>query len=66
MVSDHPYWTITDKFGRFKLTDIPPGSYNVVVVGEGVKPQFGRGIKVEGGKNTKLEIPLGAKHLEFA
>lgn len=65
IVADNPYWTLTDAHGRFKLTDIPAGSYNVVVVGEGIKPQIGRGIKVEGGKNTKLEIPLGAKHLEF-
>lgn len=66
IVANNPYWTMTDKFGRFKLSNVPPGSYTLVVIGEGIKPQLGKGIKVEAGKNTKLEIPLGAKHLAFA
>lgn len=31
LVKDHPYYAITDEQGRFSLTDIPPGTYRVVV-----------------------------------
>ncbi len=65
LVADNPYWTLTDQFGRFKLTDVPAGEYAIVVVGEGLKPVRQGGIKVESGKNTKLEIPLGKKHLDW-
>ena len=29
-VFDHPYFAVTGKDGTFKLTDVPPGKYNVV------------------------------------
>ncbi len=66
MIPDNPYWAITDEHGRFKLTDVPPGKYAIVVLGEGIKPVKQSGIEVQGGKNTRLEIPLGQKHLDWA
>jgi Polysaccharide lyase family 4, domain II len=31
LVIDHPYYAVTDKEGHFKIGDIPPGTYKVVV-----------------------------------
>ena len=31
LVSDHPYYAVTDKNGNFSIDNIPPGTYEVVV-----------------------------------
>ncbi len=35
LVVTHPYYTVTDEDGRFKLTDVPPGDYELVAWHEG-------------------------------
>jgi hypothetical protein len=35
MVVSHPYYTVTDESGAFKLTDVPPGEYEIVAWHEG-------------------------------
>jgi hypothetical protein len=35
MVVSHPYYAVTDLNGRFELTDVPPGDYEVVAWHEG-------------------------------
>lgn len=37
MVVSHPYYAVTDKSGRFELTDVPPGQYQIVAWHEGWK-----------------------------
>jgi hypothetical protein len=37
MVVSHPYYTVTDENGKFELTDVPPGQYQVVAWHEGWK-----------------------------
>jgi hypothetical protein len=37
MVVPHPYYTVTDESGKFKLTDVPPGQYQIVAWHEGWK-----------------------------
>ena len=35
MVVPHPYYAVTDESGRFELTDVPPGTYQIVAWHEG-------------------------------
>jgi Carboxypeptidase regulatory-like domain len=35
MVVSHPYYTVTDENGKFKLTGVPPGQYEIVAWHEG-------------------------------
>jgi hypothetical protein len=35
MVAPHPYFAVTDETGKFKLSDVPPGQYQVVAWHEG-------------------------------
>jgi len=35
MVAPHPYYAVTDRDGKFELTDVPPGTYQVVAWHEG-------------------------------
>ena len=37
MVVSHPYYAVTDLNGRFELSDVPPGNYEVVAWHEGWK-----------------------------
>lgn len=32
---NHPYFAVTDKMGRYEITDIPPGTYTIVAWHEG-------------------------------
>src|SRR5579872_512787 len=35
VVASHPYYAVTDESGRFELTDVPPGTYQIVAWHEG-------------------------------
>lgn len=37
LVVPHPYYAVTDESGRFDLTDVPPGQYEIVAWHEGWK-----------------------------
>ena len=37
LVVSHPYYTVTDESGRFQLTEVPPGEYEIVAWHEGWK-----------------------------
>jgi hypothetical protein len=37
LVVPHPYYTVTDESGKFELTDVPPGDYEIVAWHEGWK-----------------------------
>ena len=34
-VAPHPYYAVTDESGRFQLTNVPPGQYEIVAWHEG-------------------------------
>ena len=37
LVVSHPYYAVTDESGKFELTDVPPGEYEIVAWHEGWK-----------------------------
>ncbi len=37
LVVSHPYYAVTDESGKFELTDVPPGTYEIVAWHEGWK-----------------------------
>jgi hypothetical protein len=37
LVVPHPYYAVTDESGKFELTDVPPGEYEIVAWHEGWK-----------------------------
>jgi len=39
LVVPHPYYTVTDESGKFELTDVPPGQYEIEAWHEGWKLQ---------------------------
>lgn len=51
MVVSHPYYTVTNEAGEFKLEDVPPGKYEMVYWHESWKPRI---LKDAGGKVTEI------------
>lgn len=60
IAQDHPYYAKTDANGSYKLTDVPPGDYEVKVWHEklGEKTQK---VTVAGGGEAKADFELAAK-----
>lgn len=63
LVADHPYYTITDDEGRFRLTDIPSGTYKVKVWHPYTRDDIEQTVTIEPNKETNLafnvEAPTG-------
>jgi Carboxypeptidase regulatory-like domain len=56
-VVDNPYYAITGADGKFKITDVPPGTYKMVAVQSFTGPNE-VSVTVAGGKPTNLTIEL--------
>jgi hypothetical protein len=56
-VVDNPYYAITGADGKFKITDVPPGTYKLVAVQSLTGPNE-QSVTVAGGKPTTLTIEL--------
>jgi hypothetical protein len=54
---DNPYYAITGADGKFKITDVPPGTYKMVAVQSFTGPNE-LSVTVAGGKPTNLTIEL--------
>jgi len=57
LVFSHPFYTMTDTDGRYRLDNVPPGTYTVVAWHEG---DFSdpTSVTVPGGATTELDIPV--------
>ena len=54
LVSDHPYFSVTDENGNFSIDGIPPGTYDVVCWQEKFKKKtLTATVKIGGGETTK-------------
>jgi hypothetical protein len=38
LVVPHPYYAVTDESGKFELTDVPPGTYQIAGLARGLGP----------------------------
>jgi plastocyanin len=56
-VVDNPYYAITGDDGKFRITDVPPGTYTLVAIQSFTGPTQ-QSVTVEGGKPTTLNIEL--------
>jgi plastocyanin len=56
-VVDNPYYALTGPDGKFSITDVPPGTYNLVAVQSFTGP-VQQSVTVESGKPTTLKIEL--------
>lgn len=59
-VAENPYFYVTDKSGSFKLTDVPPGTYNVEVWHETLG-KVSRKVTVKAKKEVKVTFELAKK-----
>jgi plastocyanin len=57
LVFNHPYFTITEADGRYRIDNIPPGNYNVVAWNEGLSSDP-RPVTVPDGGTTELDFAL--------
>jgi len=57
LVLDHPYFTIPELNGSFRLTHLPPGTYQIVGWHERVGERLAT-ISVEPGSSTSVELSL--------
>ena len=56
-VVDNPYYAITGADGKFSITDVPPGTYNLVAMQSYTGPNQ-QSVTVASGKPTTLTIEL--------
>jgi plastocyanin len=57
LVFSHPFFTMTDNDGRYRLDNIPPGSYSVVAWHEGDSSDPAP-VTVQSGSTAELDIPV--------
>lgn len=57
VVAEHPYYSVTDDEGRFRLTDLPAGDYTLNLWHETLGTR-GKRIQVREGEETKVEFKL--------
>ncbi|NTU57578.1 MAG: hypothetical protein HGB00_01445 [Chlorobiaceae bacterium] len=59
VVTENRYAAVTDKGGNFTISDVPPGTYEIAVWSEKLKPQESSKVTVTDGNSTKMDIKLG-------
>ena len=57
LVFSHPFFSVTDTEGRYRIDDIPAGPYNVIAWNEGVTSEP-RTVSVPTGGSTELDFLL--------
>lgn len=60
LVAEHPYYAITDEQGRFTLSDIPPGTYKLVVWHPYIRDSIEREFTIKGKADTIVEVKIDA------
>ena len=60
LVADHPYYAVTDKDGRYQLTDIPPGTYRVIVWHPYLRESYAYEVTIRPKAQTMLNVTIVA------
>jgi len=60
LVEDHPYYAIADEQGRFTLTEIPPGTYEVVVWHPYLRYDTTKEVTIQSKESTSLDFTIQA------
>jgi plastocyanin len=55
-VFEHPFYQVTGENGRFRLQNVPPGRYRLVMTHPAGELKFVKQIEVTAGKTTRLDI----------
>jgi hypothetical protein len=64
MVVNHPYYTVTDEDGNFKLTNVPPGEYEIEAWHEGWKVT-GQGTVYDVMTQMRVQRPIFSDPMEW-
>ena len=59
VVTDHPYFAVTDLYGEYELSDIPPGTYQLKVWHESLGVQEKR-IEIKAGGAQAVDFNFTA------
>ena len=57
LVFNHPFFALTDMDGRYRIDNVPPGTYNLVAWNEGVSSEP-RAVTVPDGGEAELDFTL--------
>jgi len=57
LVFSHPFYSLTDNDGRYRIDNVPPGTYNVIAWNEGVSSEA-RPVVVPDGGVAELDFTL--------
>lgn len=60
LVAEHPYYAVTDKDGRYQLTDIPPGTYRVTVWHPYLRESYAHDVTIAPKEQAVLDIAIAA------
>jgi plastocyanin len=60
-VFEHPYFTISDANGAFKIDGLPAGSYTIKVWHEGLEKPYEQRVAVGAGGTGRLDVALALK-----
>jgi len=57
-VFDHPWFALTPASGKFKLTDVPPGEYDLEMAHPAGGLRWRKRITIKPGETTRIDIPV--------
>jgi plastocyanin len=61
LVFSHRYFAVTDDDGRYRLDNVPPGTYNMIAWHESAQEQSRRVVVSEGGGDLEVNFTLGKR-----
>lgn len=62
LVFGHRYFDVTNDDGRFRIENVPPGTYNVVVWNEALPREVRRLTIPEDGGEVEMNVTIGREH----